>query len=86
MLFESLLIAFALYVIAALSILGNRLGLWGSWMGCAAGAFTHVILLNFVTALSPFAAGFIAAAITTLLRYVGKENKASYGLEHTSNE
>jgi len=74
MLFECLLVAFTTCMIAALSVIGNRLGLWDSWLGCAAGAFTHVILLNFATTLSPFAAGFIMAGLAALLRWLGTEH------------
>lgn len=81
MLFESLLVAFTVCMIAALSILGNRLGLWDSWLGCAAGAFTHVILLNFATTLSPVVNGFIMVGLAALLRWLGHENVVDEPIE-----
>lgn len=88
MLFEYSLVALIVCVIAALCVIGHRLGLWNSWLMCAAGAFTFVILLSLATTLSPFANGFIMAALTALLRWLGSEHSefvataAPAGLQH----
>ena len=91
MLFEYSLVALIVCVIAALCVIGNRLGLWNSWLMCAAGAFTFAILLNVATTLSPFASGFIMAAFTALLRWLGSEHSALVatatpaGLQHVGH-
>lgn len=74
MFFECSLVALIVCVIALLSIGGNKIGLWQSWLMCAAGAFTFVILLSVATTLSPFAAGFIMAGLAALLRWLGTEH------------
>ena len=81
MLFECSLVALITCVIALLSIGGNKIGLWQSWLMCAAGAFTFVILLSLATTLSPFASGFIMAGLTALLRWVGNENAIDEPIE-----
>ena len=76
MLFEYSLVALIVCVIAALCVIGNRLGLWNSWLMCAAGAFTFVILLSLATPLSPFANGFIMVGLASLLRWLSSERRA----------
>ena len=68
------LMIIVLNVVAVAIVYGNRLGLWKNWLMCAAGAFTFVILLSLATTLSPFANGFIMAALTALLRWLGSEH------------
>ena len=74
MLFECSLVALITCVIAALSVVGNRLGLWQSWFVCAAGAFTNVVLLNLAVTPSPFADGFLTAGFAALLWWIGRDN------------
>ena len=70
------LMIIVLNVVAVAIVYGNRLGLWKNWLMCATGAFSFSILLSLATALSPFAIGFIMAAFTALLRWLGSEHSA----------
>ena len=58
------LMIIVLNVVAVAIVYGNRLGWWKNWLMCATGAFSFSILLSLATTLSPFANGFIMAAIT----------------------
>lgn len=68
------LMIIVLNVVAVAIVYGNRLGWWKNWLMCATGAFSFSILLSLATTLSPFANGFIMAAITALLRWLGSEH------------
>ena len=81
MIFECSLVALITCVIALLSVGGNKLCLWQSWLMCAAGGLTFTILLSMVTTLSPLAAGLIMALLATLLRWLGREYIATVANE-----
>ena len=69
-------VALTVCMIALISVRGNRIGLWNSWLTCAAGGFTFVVVLNSVTPISGFASGFIMAGLTALLYWLGHERVA----------
>lgn len=75
------LMIIGLNVVAVAIVYGNRLGLWKNWLMCATGAFSFAILLSLATALSPLAIGFIMAAFTALLRWLGRENVVAESIE-----
>lgn len=78
MLYDALMIVLITLVIMIMSIAGNRLGLWNSWLMCLAGGFTAGLLVCTQTALPAEENGILAGAVTValaaLLRWLNAEN------------
>jgi len=71
MLFECACVALIVCVITCVSVAGNKLCWWQSWLMCAAGSFTFVILLGIATTLPTVVAGVLMAGFSALLRWLG---------------